>query len=139
MSNTLLAKTGATLFILWGLLHIAGGLTLLLTGFEAYGQPASAFPPVAIAVLQYLAFLLLAIAIAVIYCGVRLNWRNHPLGLAINTLLVGVADLGLAGFLVLPGFVSWLEASPGLVLFALALTTATLACRSTHASSELPQ
>jgi hypothetical protein len=119
------AKIGATSFILWGLLHIVGGSAILLAvtespeaGFAMYNAPAAPYTALAGSVLGYLAYGFVWIAVVVTYVGVRYNWRNSQQGLALNTALVGLTDIGLIVFLVLPGFLSWGEASPGLLLFA---------------------
>lgn len=136
MTNTYLARTGAACFVMWGLLHIAGGLAIFATGFEAYGQSGAAIPPLAHAILQYFALLLIAIALASVYIGVRFNWKNSATGLAANTVLIATTEVGLIAFLILPGHVTWIEASPGFVLFAAALACSTLACRNAHPALE---
>lgn len=51
-------------------------------------------------VLGYLAYSFVWIAVVVTYIGVRHNWQNNPHGLAFNTALVALTDLGLVIFLV---------------------------------------
>jgi hypothetical protein len=133
MSNILLARTGSVLFVLWGLLHIVGGFVILRDGYAAYGGVSGDYPPLAGAILSYLAYTFVWSGAAVTVIGGTLNWRNSNLGLGLNTALIGLTDLGLVLFLVMPGFVNWQEAAPGLVLFAGALASATPACRQTHA------
>jgi hypothetical protein len=136
MSHRTLARTGAVLFILWGLLHMVGGGAILTalsesvsSAFGLYQQSGGEYPPVAGAVLGYLAYSFLWIGALVAIIGVTLNWQNSTLGLALNTALVGLTDLGLVIFLVIPGYVTWPEASVGIALFILAVVIGGLACR----------
>lgn len=133
------AKIGAILFILWGLLHIVGGGAILAavsespeSGFAIYQESDAAYTNLAGSVLGYLAYTFVWIAVVVTYIGIRYNWRNSSDGLALNTALVGLTDIGLILFLVLPGFVSWIAAAPGLLLFAGAAITGGIACNAEH-------
>ncbi len=136
------AKIGAVFFILWGLIHIIGGGAILLAvaespaqGFAVYGDTVSTYTQLAGSVLGYLAYGFVWIAVLVTYIGVRYNWHNSQTGLALNTALVGMTDVGLLLFLVIPGFLSWGNASPGLLLFAGAVVFGGLACKSAHNDS----
>lgn len=133
------AKIGAVSFILWGLVHIVGGGAILLAvadsptqGFAIYQEAVTVYTPLAGSVLGYLAYGFVWIAILVTYVGIRYNWHNSRNGLALNTFVVGLTDLGLLIFLVWPGFISWGEASPGLVLFAVAAIFGGMACNAAH-------
>lgn len=131
------AKTGAVLFILWGVIHIVGG-SLILTavtgnpdaGYAFYDEAATGYSTLAGGVLGYLAFSFAWIGAVVAWVGLAYNWRNSTRGLALNLALVGLTDLGLVVFLVLPGFLSWTEASPGLVLFAGAAICSGIGCQT---------
>lgn len=133
------AKIGAVFFVLWGLLHIVGGGAILAAvadspsqGFAVYEESSAVYTELAGAVLGYLAYGLVWIGALVTYVGVRYNWQNSSNGLALNTVLVGLTDLGLVIFLIWPGFVSWGEASPGLLLFAGGVVFGGLACNAAH-------
>ena len=132
----LTARLGAIAFALWGLLHIAGGGAILAalaespaSGFAVYLGAAQAYDPLAGQILAYLAFVLCASGIAVVGVAILLNWRNSALGLAINTGIAGVLDLGLIVFLALPGFVTWPEASLGIGLLVAGAVLAGIGCR----------
>jgi hypothetical protein len=136
------AKTGAVFFILWGLLHILGGSVILMAvgesaeaGFAIYEESTAIYTELAGSVLGYLAYSFIWIAVVVTYIGIRYNWRNSEAGLMLNTALVGLTDLGLIIFLVLPGFVGWGEAAPGLVLFIGGAIFGGIACQSGHPDS----
>jgi hypothetical protein len=133
------AKTGAVFFILWGLLHILGGSMILMAvgespaaGYAIYEESTAGYTQLAGSVLGYLAYSFIWVAVVVTYVGIRYNWRNSAAGLMLNTALVGLTDVGLIIFLVLPGFVGWGEASPGLVLFAGGAIFGGIACQSAH-------
>jgi hypothetical protein len=138
MNTTFLARTGAILFVLWGLLHVVGGGAILLalgdgaaSGFAVYQSSTGTYPPLAGAVLGYLAFTFVWIGAAVTVVGVRLNWRNSAAGLALNTVIAGLTDIGLVVFLVFPGYVTWPEASIGIALLLAAAFVSGIACRAT--------
>jgi hypothetical protein len=133
------ARTGAVFFILWGVIHVIGGIAILLAaaqspeqGFAIYGAHDAIYTPLAGSVLGYLAYGFVWIAVLVIVIGVRFNWQNSQNGLALNTVLVGLTDIGLVLFLVLPGHLSWGDASPGLLLFAGGVIFGGIACNSAH-------
>jgi len=128
------AKIGATCFVLWGLLHIVGGAAILLAldngpeqGFALYNNYEGSYTALAGAILGYFAYLLVCIAVAVTLVGGWLNWQNSWSGLVANLILVGLTDVGLLLFLVIPGFVSWGEATVGLTLFAIAALSSGIA------------
>lgn len=135
MSTQLQARIGAVAFLLWGLMHVAGGSLILVSvlgdvdaGYAYYGQSAGPFPPVAGQILAYLAYSFAWIGVAVALIAITLNWRNSALGLAFNTGLVLATDFGLIVFLIVPGHISWPEAAPGLVLLALGASFGGMAC-----------
>jgi len=138
------AKIGAVFFILWGLLHIVGGGVILVAiadspthGFALYEESSAVYTELAGSVLGYLAYGFVWIAALVTYIGIRYNWHNSQTGLALNTILVGLTDIGLLIFLVWPGFVTWGEASPGLILFAGGVIFGGMACNSAHFSQAI--
>ncbi|MDX1381417.1 MAG: hypothetical protein R3233_09870 [Xanthomonadales bacterium] len=139
------AKIGAMLFVFWGLLHVVGGGAILSAalaspdrGFAFYDPAAADYSRLAGDVLAYLAFGFVWIGLLVTAVGARYNWRNDRQALALNTALVGCTDLGLVLFLVWPGHLSWLQASPGLLSFAGAVLFSGWACRSAHAPATAP-
>jgi hypothetical protein len=135
----LLAKTGAVSFGLWGLIHIIGGVAILVAlndgppqGYSLYQNHAGTYTALSGAILGYFAYLLICIAVGVVVVAARLNWQNNRTGLAINTFVIGLTDIGLVIFLLVPGFVTWGGAMTGLVLFVIAVMTSGIACRSAH-------
>lgn len=141
--NTM-AKLGAAAFAGWGLLHIAGGLFILSTtlgsgatsGYAIYGYGGEELPDVTGAILAYFAYLLALIGCVSLAIALRWNWRNSETALAMNTGLILATELGLIAFLILPGHLSFAEALPGFVLFALGATLGGVACRKDPAHAE---
>ena len=136
---TRLAKGGAACFILWGALHIVGGGMILLAlqqgpdaAFAAYRAPDALYPALAGAILGYFAYGLVCIGAAVAAVAVLFNWKNSQSGLAANTVLTGLTEIGLVLFLLMPGYVPLLQALPGLLLFAGAMVMGGMACSRDH-------
>lgn len=136
MTNVL-AKIGAALFVAWGAIHVLGGVAILsalsesvAAGFATYRNSGQSYDGLAGAVLGYFAFLLVGIGLAAAAIGGAVNWRNSQSGLAINTAMIGFTEVGLVWFLVLPGYVSWSQASVGLVPFLLAAVLSGIACQA---------
>ena len=128
-----LEQLGAGCFVLWGLVHVVGGASLLATlrsdGAAALlrafataepGSVPDAVPAVAGAVAGFHAWNLLWIGALVVIVALRVRRRDPETALWLNLALAGFADVGLVFALLLPGHMPWIEGSPGLVLFALA-------------------
>jgi len=137
MSRPKKARIAAALFIAWGLMHMVGGAMILFAltdgpeiGSAVYHDAMGPFPPVAGAALSYLAYSFLWLGALVAIIGATSNWHNSARGLALNTALVGLTDLGQVCFMVLPGYVAWTEAAGGLLLFAAAAILGGLACNA---------
>lgn len=133
------AKLGAACFGLWGLLHMAGGGYILATvlrsgagaGYAIYGHDGTALPGATGGVLAYFAWFLVLSGVAALAIAVRMNRSNSHLGLALNTVLLAAVELGLVLFLIVPGYLSFTDALPGFVLFALAALFGGIACNRT--------
>ncbi len=144
------AKIGAVFYVLWGLLHLFAGLSLLAA---VYGEGASAVlaqlataapdsvpPDLGGAVAGTVAFHMFNLAwmgLFAVLVGLLMNWRNSRAGYWLNLGVVGAADFGLIAFLVVPGFMRPTDALAGPVLFLLAAlfsTTARLGGRAAVAA-----
>lgn len=128
---------GAVAFMLWGLLHVIGGASILFAllegpanGYSVYQNHDGNYTALSGAILGYFAFLLLCIGGAVFITGLKYNWHNSQTGLAVNTALAGITDVGLVIFLLLPGFVTMVEASLGLLLLVIGAIAGGIACNS---------
>lgn len=134
------SKVGAVIYILWGLLHVLGGVSLLqqLATEGAPGALAtlgSAVPgadlptfsdEVTVAVLAFFAFNWVWIGLLVAVVAVRLNWKNGRVGYWLNLAVAGAADLGLILFLVAPGLMALSDGWPGPLLWLLAAVFSTM-------------
>jgi hypothetical protein len=133
------SKIGAIAFVLWGILHVVGSSAILFalldgpaSGFAVYQYSVGEYTALSGAILGYLAFMLLCIGAAVAVIGIRFNWRNSQSGLAANTALAGLTEVGLVIFLLIPGFVGFAEASLGLALLAVGVVAGGRACQAEH-------
>ncbi len=139
---TRLAKAGAVAFGLWGALHVVGGAGILAglsrgvaEGYGVYQNADGPFPAVAGAVLGYLAYAFLCLGLAATIIAIRWNWRNSEAGLAVNTVMIGLTEIGLVVFLILPGYVPVSEALPGFVFYIAGIVLGGLACRGEHGNA----
>ena len=53
------------------------------------------------------AFYLAAFAVTAILLALTLNWRNDLVGLWVNGVMVGIADIPFILFVVFPGYAPW--------------------------------
>lgn len=132
-----LAKIGAIFYLLWGLLHIVGGGSILFSALESADIAYAGFQgssgghsALAGGVLAYHGFNILWIGFVVAVIAITLNWKNTRVGAWTNFALVGFLDLGLVIFMLIPGYVPWAAGSIGLGLFALAALFTAMARRS---------
>lgn len=133
-------KLGASLYALWGVLHIVGASVLLLQAanlgatavFATIGSatPATALPQLSNslvdAVLRYYAWNLLWIGCFVLVVAIWLNWRNHVLGYWLNLTVVSVVDLGLLVFLIAPTHMALADGMLGVALWLPAVLFSTI-------------
>lgn len=128
--SVIATRLGAACYVLWGVVHVLGGIVMLLTlehdgGAAVFRMLATAaptavpdaFPGVATAVLGFHAWNMVWIGGLVTVVAIGLNWRNRRLGFWLNLVLAGAADLGLVAALLLPGHMRLTDGLPGLVLF----------------------
>jgi hypothetical protein len=137
MSNKF-AKIGAVFYLLWGLLHILGGFLMLSASSVDLGSylqvlmgEQSALADITtnntvatsatLQVFAYHAFNLMWLGVLVSVIAIVSNWKNQASGFWVNLALVGLIDLGLIVFMVVPGVIPssdpwWL--GPVLYVFA---------------------
>ena len=121
MSNKF-AKVGAVFYLLWGFVHIAGGMLMLSASSVDMGNylqvlmgNQSAFTNVTatnelatsatMQVFAYHAFNLTWLGILVSVIAIVSNWKNQASGFWVNLALVGLIDLGLIVYMVAPGVI----------------------------------
>ena len=135
-----LSKLGAAAFALWGILHIVGAAMILVAlmrngasgAYAYYGFEGADLPDIAGSVLGYFSYLIALAGAAALGVAARLNSRNSEIGLAINTALTLLVEIGLIVFLLVPGHVGIMESAPGLFLAALGIVAGGLACKGEH-------
>lgn len=134
-----LHKIGAVFYILWGLLHIIGGVALLQTlsseGVKGVlatlgsAVPTTELPVISGgvtgAVLAFFAFNWVWIGLLVLVAAVRLNWYNSKIGYWLNLAVAGAADLGLIVMLLAPGYMAISDGWAGPLLWLLAIIFST--------------
>jgi hypothetical protein len=137
-------KIAAVVYVLWGLIHIAGGAAMLNAcsqGADAFVQMLSGNSSATLGagalqaspglkatteVFAFHSFNIICLGILSIFAAIFLNWKNSRAGYWLNLAIVGFADLGLILFMVAPGVMQISDAWIGPVLFVFALVFSTL-------------
>jgi hypothetical protein len=140
--SNLYAKIGGTLYVLWGIIHILGGLSLLVTvkseGLNAFfAQIASASPletpvqdsKVISSVAASHSFNLFWMGLMCCIVAIEGNFKNKRYAYWVNMGLAGFADIGLIVFSLAPGHLSLAEGLTGPTLWILAALFTTLALK----------
>jgi hypothetical protein len=115
-----IAKLGAVIYVCWGLLHFTAA-------YGVYKLAQNMGATVAQGRLMQTAFYLAALAASAIVLALTLNWRNDRLGLLVNGLMVGVADIPFILFVLIPGYAPWWPGLLGPVLWIAAFSLTGLA------------
>lgn len=125
-------KIGAILYVLWGLIHIVGGLAIMMQtslpakiAMQATARSPNEFDSIANTavngIVSYHGFNLIWFGLFAIFVAIVLIWRNLQLGYWLNFLVLGMVEFGLITFMLIPGHMRWADGSIGLGLFFLAL------------------
>jgi len=136
-------RIGAVAYILWGLVHIAGGLAMLSVSSEGptpflqmltenssivVPEPENSFVTLATKeVFAFHSFNIVWMGLLATVIAVRMNWKNSVTGYWMNMAIVGFADLGLIIFMVVPGVIHITDAWIGPLLFIVAIIFSTIA------------
>ena len=96
--NTGLARIGAAIYVLWGLLHYTAA-------YGVYQLAQSSPATIEQGRLEQLAFYLASFSTAGIALA-TLNWRNSRLGFWCNAVLLGIGDIPFILFVLVPGYVA---------------------------------
>jgi len=114
------AKIGASLYMLWGILHIfAAYKVVILAQTLEQGMVQGR--------LYQDAWNLLFFAIFGIVVGIIYNWKNSKKGYYLNLIVVSAGDIGFIITIVLPGYLPLFPGLVGPLLWILALTFSTIA------------
>jgi hypothetical protein len=120
MKPMILAKIGAFLYILWGLLHIVAAYKVFTLGQTVeQGMIQGRLYQDA---WNLLFFALFGIVVAVLY-----NWKNNKMGYWLNLIVLSAGDIGFIITILLPGYLPIFPGAMGPVLWLLALTFSTMA------------
>lgn len=120
MSAGFFARSGAIVYVLWGLLHIKAAQLMYMLGQT---QDAGALQG---RIYQH-AWNLLFFAIFAIVVAVTMNWNNSGLGYRLNLYVISAADIGFILFVLLPGYVPMMPGALGPILWIIALALTTIA------------
>ena len=116
----LLARVGAILYILWGILHI-------VAAFKVYSLGQSLEPGTVQGRIFQDAWNLLFFALFGTAVAIKYNWRNSKLGYWLNFVVVSVGDIGFIIFLLIPSYLPLVPGALGPLLWLLALAFSTAA------------
>jgi len=130
MKNSVLLKTSAVLWIVWGLVHALFGILIIFgdtgSGIQAIGNgvelaPAN-YPDVLGAIMNQHGWNLLWFGV-VTTIGAVFIWRSSNTAIWMNAMVGGLADLGYFIFLDLGGYVKFV---PGTVMTIISLAAVLL-------------
>ncbi len=120
MKPMILAKIGATLYILWGLLHIVAAYKVFILGQTLeQGMVQGRLYQDA---WNLLFFALFGIVVAILY-----NWKNNKIGYYLNLVVLSAGDIGFIITILLPGYLPLFPGAIGPFVWLLALTFSTIA------------
>ena len=120
MKPMILAKIGAALYILWGLLHIVAAYKVFTLGqtLEQGMVQGRIFQDA----WNLLFFALFGIVVAILF-----NWKNNKFGFYLNLVVISAADIGFIITVLLPGYLPLFPGVIGPFVWLLALTFSTIA------------
>ena len=120
MNATILARIGAVLYILWGLLHIVAAYKVFSLGqtIEQGMVQGRLFQD---------AWNLLFFAIFGIVVAIFFNWKNNKIGYYLNLVVLSAGDIGFIITILLPGYLPLFPGAIGPIIWLLALTFSTMA------------
>ena len=120
MKPMILARIGAALYILWGLLHIVAAYKVFTLGQTLeQGMVQGRLYQDA---WNLLFFAFFGIVVAVLY-----NWKNNKTGYWLNLFVISAGDIGFIVTILLPGYLPLFPGAIGPIIWLLALTFSTMA------------
>ena len=142
-------KIGAVFYVLWGLLHVLGGVAIMSehnTAAQIAMQSTALQPdsfmdissPALSGILSYHGFNIIWFGVFAIVVGIFYNWKNSKGGYWLNLAVLSAIELGLIIFLLLPGYMSLSDGGIGLSLFILALIFSTIGVRQAESKAFAP-
>ena len=133
-------KIGAGFYVLWGILHIGFGATMLYKLSAEGGTGVLAVVGTAIplgdlpqnltgienGLLGHHSWNILWFGIFAIVVGIMLNWKNDRTGYLVNLAVVGLSDLGFIVAIMIPGYITIADGIMGPILWILAVIFSTI-------------
>ena len=115
------ARAGAVVYVLWGILHVEAARRVYELGQTL--DPGMIQARIFQDAWNLLFFAVFGIVVAVVY-----NWKNSRMGFWLNATVISAGDIGFILALLIPGYLPWVPAGLGPLLWiiALALTYAGL-------------
>lgn len=113
------ARSGAVVYVLWGILHLEAARRVYALGQTL--DPGMVQARIFQDSWNLLFFALFGIVVAMVY-----NWKNSRMGFWLNATVISAGDIGFILALLIPGYLPWVPAGLGPLLWiiALALTAA---------------
>lgn len=113
------ARSGAVVYVLWGILHLEAARRVYALGQTL--DPGMVQARIFQDAWNLLFFALFGIVVAMVY-----NWKNSRMGFWLNATVISAGDIGFILALLIPGYLPWVPAGLGPLLWiiALALTAA---------------
>lgn len=118
----ILARTGAVIYVLWGILHI-------VAAYKVYALGETLDPGMVQGRVFQNAWNLLFFALFGMVVGIKLNWQNSQLGFWSNLIVVSAGDIGFIVFVLLPGYLPLVPGALGPLLWVLAVIFSWLALK----------
>ena len=121
------ARAGAVVYVLWGILHVEAARRVYELGQTL--DPGMIQARIFQDAWNLLFFAVFGIVVAVVY-----NWKNSRMGFWLNATVISAGDIGFILALLIPGYLPWVPAGLGPLLWiiALALTYAGLKSNKLH-------
>lgn len=98
--GAVLARLGAIMYVLWGLVHYSAAYTQLQVAAHV---PAS----IVRGRLDQNVFYVVCLATISIIAGLWLNWRNDRFGFWLNAVVISLGDIPFVLFVLLPGYMKF--------------------------------
>ena len=110
----ILARTGAVLYFLWGLLHVIAAYKVYIFGqaLEEGMLQGRIYQD---------AWNLLFFAIFGMVMAVKYNWHNHATGYWFSLFVISAGDIGFIVTILIPGYLPIIPSALGPLLWLLAL------------------
>lgn len=113
------ARTGAVVYVLWGVLHIVAAWKVYMLGEALDSGMVQAR-------IYQDAWNLLIFAFFGIVVAITLNWKNSRCGYWLNFIVISAADIGFIVTVLMPGYLPLIPAGLGPLLWLVALAFSTL-------------